>query len=250
MSAEAKSEEPASVRKVRSLGKGIAAAAVCAALAWAAVALTGGSGGGTGTKAGAGTRAGAGDAKPAAPASCRYTPTGVKPAVGIPAYDKRAAARPYLATLVTDRGDIVFRANGPQAPCAAYSFAYLAARGYFAGGACHRLVTAGIHVLECGDPEGTGYSDPGYAYPDENTYGARYRAGTVAVSKAFPGQNGSQFFISYADPETAMDPLWTPFGQVVSGLDVLRAIAAAGTADGSTDGRPRRPVVIEDVRIQ
>lgn len=186
----------------------------------------------------------------ALPTACSYTATGTATSKrpGLPVHDP-ARARPYTAELTTDRGKVVIEAFTGAAPCSTTSFAFLAGKKYFDGSACHRVTTRGIFVLECGDPAGLGTADPGYFFPDENLRDATYPAGTVAMSKAVPGRNGSQFFISYADPDFRMQPDWTPFARVVSGLDVLRKIAANGTADGSGDGRPKEPVVIRSVTI-
>ncbi|MEV7345170.1 peptidylprolyl isomerase [Streptomyces sp. NPDC093544] len=188
------------------------------------------------------------DSKPQA--SCSYTPTGRGNPAGIPVFDAEKAARPLTATLVTDRGEVTLKALTGDAPCTTTSFSFLAGEGYFDGSECHRVTTRGIYVLECGDVKGDGKADPGYFFPDENLDGADYPAGTVAMAKAEPGRNGSQFFISYADPDVGMAPQWTPFAKVVGGMDVLREIGLAGTADGSTDGRPRKPVIIKSVVLR
>ncbi|MFF8712095.1 peptidylprolyl isomerase [Streptomyces sp. NPDC015184] len=210
----------------------LAVTATCSGLTWAAVSLTG-----NGV-----------DAK--APAACSYNLTnGAKP-VGIPTFNESAAARPYTAEIVTNRGTVTFEALTDKAPCTTNSFSFLARKGYYDGSACHRVTTRGIYVLDCGDPEGKGAADPGYFFQDENLDGAKYSAGTLAMSKTAPGRNGSQFFISYADPDFPMSSEWTPFGKVVSGLGVLKEIAGDGTRDGSTDGRPKKAVVIKSVTVR
>ncbi|MGK4580120.1 peptidylprolyl isomerase [Kitasatospora sp. HPMI-4] len=223
-------------RAVRAAATALAVTTAGAALTWTAVLLTGES-------------ADAGPLAPPPPA-CSYLPTGSGGSARLPSFDAAAAARPYTATLVTNRGTVTFEALTGRAPCATNSFAFLAGKKYFDGSRCHRLTTKGIFVLDCGDPTGQGAADPGYFFRDENLADAAYPAGTVAMSKVVPGQNGSQFFISYADPELRMPSEWTPFGKVTSGLDVLKEIAGNGTADGSTDGRPKDPVVIESVTVR
>ncbi|MFD8634721.1 peptidylprolyl isomerase [Streptomyces sp. NPDC059533] len=216
---------------------GVAAAIVaCSGLAWTAVSLT------TSTST---------DSK--RPEACLYTPTGKgngDKSVGVPTYDTISARRPFMLTLSTSEGPITIQALTTQAPCTTNSFAYLAGKKYFDGSKCHRLTTKGIFVLECGDPAGVGTSDPGYSYPNENRKGATYPAGTVAVSKAQPGRNGGQFFISYADPLLRMPPEWTPFGKVIDGLEVVQKFAAKGTANGAPDGAPKEPVVIDSATVQ
>jgi peptidyl-prolyl cis-trans isomerase B (cyclophilin B) len=152
----------------------------------------------------------------------------------------------YTATIDTNCGTIVVKLDGKHAPHTVNSFAFLAGKHYFDNTPCHRLTTSGIYVLQCGDPTGTGTGGPGYQFKDENLKGATYPAGTVAMANAGPGTNGSQFFFVYANTQLA--PNYTPFGKVVSGLDILKKIAAAGS-NPPGDGAPVQPVVIESFTV-
>jgi peptidyl-prolyl cis-trans isomerase B (cyclophilin B) len=156
----------------------------------------------------------------------------------------------YTATIETNCGEIVVALDGKHAPRTVNSFAFLASKSYFDGTICHRLTTDGIFVLQCGDPTGTGAGGPGYQLPDENLRHAAYPAGTVAMANAGPDTGGSQFFFVYGD--TQLPPAYTPFGEVVTGLDVLKNIAAAGSDDsnGPGDGAPNQPVVIESFTVE
>lgn len=153
-------------------------------------------------------------------------------------------------TLTTNCGDIVISTLAEAAPRTVASMEFLAGKGFFDRTACHRLTTEGIFVLQCGDPAGNGSGGPGYSIPDENLpaeAGNNYPAGTVAMANAGPGTGGSQFFLVYED--TTLGPDYTVWGTITEGLDIVRGIAAAGVADGATDGRPNQPVVIESVRL-
>lgn len=66
---------------------------------------------------------------------------------------------PTTMTFETNRGDIVI-ATDPAAPQTVAAQAALAQQGYFDDTPCHRLVTSGIYVLQCGDPTGTGARRP------------------------------------------------------------------------------------------
>ena len=154
------------------------------------------------------------------------------------------------ATMVTNRGTVVFDLLVTEAPCATTSFSFLAAHKYFDGTTCDRLTAAdrlaggGLQFLQCGDPvKGTG---PGYAFPDENLSSTTtYPAGTVAMANHGPNTNGSEFFLCYGD--TQLPPQFVPFGRVTSGLDVLTAIANGGeTPDG--DGVPKLATTIVRLR--
>jgi peptidyl-prolyl cis-trans isomerase B (cyclophilin B) len=190
-------------------------------------------------------------ADPAAVLPCAYTAAGeaARP-VTLPVFDAAVAAQPYTATIVTTQGDVTFQARTDVAPCASYSFRYLAEQGFYDGTPCPRVTSSPTFgILQCGDPTGTGAGGPGYNFPDENLTGATYPAGTVAMANSGPNTNGSQFFLVYAD--TQLSPDYTPFGTITSGLDVLQKVGAAGD-DGSNQaggGKPNLPVDITDVVI-
>ncbi|MDQ1540341.1 MAG: peptidyl-prolyl cis-trans isomerase [Actinomycetota bacterium] len=181
--------------------------------------------------------------------SCTYR-TGNPPArnVGKPPSAASTVAA-YTATLNTSQGAVTLKLNAAKAPCTVNSFVFLAGKKYFDGTTCHRLTTAGIFVLQCGDPTATGGGGPGYQFADENLKGATYPAGTVAMANAGPGTNGSQFFLVYKD--TTLGPNYTPFGTIDTGLDVITKIAAAGSDEshGPGDGKPKLPVNISHLTI-
>ncbi len=154
-------------------------------------------------------------------------------------------------------GDAIsFDLDGVAAPQAVANFVSLASEGYFEGLSCHRLTTAGIYVLQCGDPNGDGTGGPGYNFgPIENAPADDlYPAGTIAMARR-GGDDfsmGSQFFIVYQDSTIPSDSVggYTIFGTLTSGLEAVQAIAAAGTADGGTDGSPAEPVTLENVSVE
>ncbi|MCX5197850.1 peptidylprolyl isomerase [Streptomyces sp. NBC_00249] len=160
----------------------------------------------------------------------------------------------YTFGLKTSAGDIKFEMDAAKTPQTVNSFKSLADKGFFDNTKCHRLVDGGIHVLQCGDPQGTGRGGPGYNIPDENLDSLGkpneqgqvvYPAGTVAMANTGqPGTGGSQFFLVFKDSPLA--PTYTPFGKIDAvGLKVLEDVAKAGTADGAQDGAPKTPVTIE-----
>jgi peptidyl-prolyl cis-trans isomerase B (cyclophilin B) len=156
------------------------------------------------------------------------------------------AGTEYQLTLATNCGEIVIDTFADKAPETVNAMLWLAGEGYFDSTLCHRLVTGGIKVLQCGDPTATGTGGPGFTIPDENLPKAgekNYPAGTVAMANAGPGTSGSQFFLVYED--TTLPPNYTIWGEVSSGLDVVTKIAEAGVAGGGDDGSPAAPIGIE-----
>jgi peptidyl-prolyl cis-trans isomerase B (cyclophilin B) len=156
----------------------------------------------------------------------------------------------FDVTIATNRGDIVFETLTSEAPCTVQNLRSLAHFAYFDDTPCHRLTTAGISVLQCGSPDGSGAGGPGYSFADENLEGAEYPRGTVAMANSGPATNGSQFFLVYED--SALPANYTPFGKITAGLDVLEEIAAAGSdeTNGTGDGKPKLPVQIKTLRVK
>jgi peptidyl-prolyl cis-trans isomerase B (cyclophilin B) len=163
-----------------------------------------------------------------------------------PAYKGTVAA-----TIKTSLGDVAVSLDAAKAPCAVGSFAFLAQKNYFHNTQCHRLTTGSLQVLQCGDPTGTGTGGPGYRFANENTTGAKYTRGVLAMAHSQqPDSNGSQFFIVYGDSSLPAD--YTVFGKVTSGLDVFDQVAKAGAeAPDPTSGNtaPKKKIEINDVTI-
>jgi peptidyl-prolyl cis-trans isomerase B (cyclophilin B) len=154
-------------------------------------------------------------------------------------------------TLTTNCGDIVIEANAKSAPITVVALAALANGGFFNKTFCHRLTTDKIFVLQCGDPTGTGLGGPNFTYRDENLPQAvesNYPAGVVAMYNKEPNKNGSQFFIFYEN--TSMRPEYTIWGKVTKGLEIVKAIAKEGVADGTGDGLPKQTIAIERVKVR
>ncbi|OIQ81580.1 putative bifunctional phosphatase/peptidyl-prolyl cis-trans isomerase [mine drainage metagenome] len=167
-----------------------------------------------------------------------------------------AGARLWTGTITTSAGSIGISLDGAAAPQAVANFVSLAQHGFFTSTPCHRLTTAGIFVLQCGDPTGTGSGGPGYTWgPIENAPANNlYPAGTIAMARASGNGSsmGSQFFLVYQDSTIPADSAggYTVFGHITSGLGVVQAVAAAGVKGGTSDGAPTTPVTIEGVEVK
>jgi len=174
----------------------------------------------------------------------------------------------YQATLNTNQGKITFNLLNNKATCTVNSFVHLAQAGYFDNTQCHRLLTSGIYVLQCGDAYATSTTDltcsstskvgtgtPGYEFASENLTGAKYPAGTVAMANGSATSNGSQFFIVFQDSTSGLAATYPPFATVSSGLDIVQNVAKDGyscqypQADGG-GGAPKKKVIIDSVTIK
>ncbi|HVE64019.1 MAG TPA: peptidylprolyl isomerase [Mycobacteriales bacterium] len=188
-------------------------------------------------------------AAPAKPGECAYTKSGDAGAKspGLPPA-KPSVAGAEKATITLNSGAVQVDLLPAKAPCTVGSFAFLAGKKFFDGTPCHRVTTgAGLTVVQCGDPTGTGSGGPGYSFPDENLEGATYKRGTVAMANSGPDTNGSQFFLVVKDSQ--LPPSYIPFGTITGGLEVLDAIIAAGVEGGGTDGKPAKPVTIQSFTV-
>ena len=162
-----------------------------------------------------------------------------------------AKGAPATATLQTNKGTISFDLNTKDAPNNSNSLAFLAQEGFFDATPCHRLTTGpGLSVLQCGSPDGSANGGPGYTVEDENlpkTGEDNYPAGTVAMAEPPGGDAGSQFFLVYQD--STLPPDYTIVGEITEGLDVLQRIGKDGTASGTSDGPPIKPITIETFTV-
>jgi cyclophilin family peptidyl-prolyl cis-trans isomerase len=124
----------------------------------------------------------------------------------------------YIATIQTEKGDIVVELYPDVAPLAVNSFVFLAENGWFDDVTFHRVLPG--FVAQSGDPTGTGIGGPGYAFKNETTSDLVFdRGGLLAMANSGPDTNGSQFFITYGPAEN-LNGSYTIFGEVIEGMDV------------------------------
>lgn len=187
---------------------------------------------------------------------CRYSAvpqphTGLKD-VGFPPDPARIPTANRIVTFHTNRGVITMRLNGALAPCNVQSIAYLVGKHFYDHTSCHRLVTTGIYVLQCGDPTGTGSGGPTYRVKDENLAKANYATGVVAMANAGPDTNGSQFFVMTKDSNAGLGTkAYTEIGRIVSGMNIIQAVARGGSnnANGAGDGKPKLALTFGRVSV-
>ena len=130
----------------------------------------------------------------------------------------------YIATIQTDRGDIVIELAAKDAPDTVNNFVFLSQTGFYDGLNFHRVIKNPPFMIQGGDPRGNGSGGPGYEFKDEFSPSWRHSGpGMLSMANAGPGTNGSQFFITHS-PQSHLDGRHTVFGKVTKGQDVVNAI--------------------------
>jgi peptidyl-prolyl cis-trans isomerase B (cyclophilin B) len=197
---------------------------------------------------------------------CTYTKaTPVSKQVSLPPATPDYTAS-YTATINTNQGPITLNLLNSKATCTVNSFVHLAEAGFFNNTVCHRMLTSGPYVLQCGDAYATstakldcsttstvGTGTPGYEFASENLTGVKYPAGTVAMANGSATSNGSQFFIVYQDSSSTLGTTYPPFATVSSGLDIVQNVAKDGvscTYPQVGGGVPKKKVIIDSVTIK
>lgn len=189
--------------------------------------------------------------------SCEYKDAGeAAKEVSKPKGDDVSTKGTVDVELETSAGKIGMTLDRSVSPCTVNAIEHLAKEKYFDDTVCHRLTSSGLHVLQCGDPSGTGAGGPGFQFNNEHptdtatqSTQVNYGRGTIAMANAGKDTNGSQFFLNYGDSPLATD--YTYFGQINDeGLKTLDKIAEAGVADGAGDGAPAQEVKISKATVK
>jgi peptidylprolyl isomerase len=150
-------------------------------------------------------------------------------------------SKTYVATLETNRGNIVVELADDDAPNTVNNFVCLSRAGYYDVTVFHRVIAD--FMVQGGDPTGTGTGGPGYRFEDELPEGdAPYTRGTLAMANGGENTNGSQFFIVHKDQPAEFPPNYSIFGHVTEGLEVLDTIAAVPVSQNA-QGEPSSPQV-------
>ncbi|MBZ0167429.1 MAG: peptidylprolyl isomerase, partial [Candidatus Omnitrophica bacterium] len=136
--------------------------------------------------------------------------------------------------LQTTQGDIQVKLFPGIAPKTVENFVGHVNNGYYNGLIFHRVIPN--FMIQGGDPTGTGTGGEsiwGGKFGDEINPSVTFsRPGMLAMANAGPNTNGSQFFITTV-PTPWLNGKHTIFGEVVSGITVVKALESVPTAQGN-----------------
>jgi len=140
----------------------------------------------------------------------------------------------------TSKGEILVHLTHDKTPATVGNFVALAegnkkneakadGEPYYDGLKFHRVIPD--FMVQGGCPQGAGTGHPGYKFDDEFHPELTHDGpGVLSMANSGPGTNGSQFFITHVATPW-LDNKHTVFGKVITGQDVVDAIAQGDIID-------------------
>lgn len=162
-----------------------------------------------------------------------------------------------VVEIVTSKGTIVVELNRNRAPATVNNFLRYVLEGHYSNTLFHRVIADFV-------VQGGGYTPDLEERPlhepvlNESGNGLRNNTGTIAMARYNdPHSATSQFFFNLKDNDS-LNPSsrnwgYTVFGDVISGFDVLEAIAGVETAYSAgldAPDVPVEPVMLIEAKVQ
>ncbi len=156
-----------------------------------------------------------------------------------------------VAVIKTSEGEMVLEFWPDVAPKTVENFKTLAKKGFYDGTCFHRVIKG--FMIQGGDPltkdaakeAAWGSGDPGYKIKAEFNNRKHVR-GVISMARSqHPDSAGCQFFICH-DNASSLDGLYTTFGKLIKGDDVLEKIATTATRP---QDRPVKRMNIDSIKI-
>ncbi len=144
-------------------------------------------------------------------------------------------ANPIATITMENGGTIVCELYPEIAPQSVRNFNYLAAKKFYDGLIFHRVISG--FMIQGGCPDGSGMGGPGYTIKGEFALNGvqndlSHARGILSMARSqAPNSAGSQFFICHGD-SNFLDGQYAAFGKVLSGMEVVDAIADVDTDAG------------------
>jgi len=162
------------------------------------------------------------------------------------------AGKSYVATFVTNEGNVVVALNTTKTPETANNFIVLAGYHFYDGTAMFRTDTS-IGIIQGGSPATQSDADPGpgYTIKDEGS-GYKYAVGDLVMARTSAANSaGAQYFfcVTTACANLNSQGTYVVFGTTSSGLNVLQKILALNVTDAAGDSGPSQLVTVKSVTI-
>lgn len=147
------------------------------------------------------------------------------------------------AVISTRFGEIVLEFFPEKAPNHVENFLHLAESGFYNGTTFHRVIPGFMIQGGCPNTKPNARGVPGTGGPGHHLKAefndTPHVRGILSMARASdPDSAGSQFFICHADARF-LDKQYTAFGRVVSGMEVVDAIAQV---DRNSKDMPRERI--------
>ena len=160
----------------------------------------------------------------------------------------------YYAIFDTSLGTFKIELWAKDAPQTVNNFVFLAEQKFYDGTVFHRIMKN--FMVQGGNPgyNNSNISGPGYTIPDELPPKGKYNPGVLAMANGGADTGGSQFFICTGNSAyTGLNnnPVYTQFGQVVEGMDIVLEIAKVEVDFFNNEfSKPKNPPVVNHITIE
>ena len=138
-------------------------------------------------------------------------------------------SKEYVATIETEKGNLVLELYADEAPITVNNFVFLARDGFFDGTTFYRVMPGSM--AQAGDPTGTSSYSPGYTLPYEDSGHTHVQGALSMANTGDPDSGSCHFFITYVASHD-LDGGYTVFGQLVEGMDVLESLTPRDPSTG------------------
>lgn len=182
----------------------------------------------------------------------------------VPLRNQQGQLLQYSVRLDTRLGPVIIRLNSALAPTHVRNFLTLARVGYYDGLFFERIIKQtptskdnGLLLVEAGCPAGKGdqpeRSHLGYWLKSEVSADSTHLAGSVGMClvDAQPDTGACRFYVAL-EPHPNMNGVFTVFGQVTNGLEILRQFASGPvvqTQSFASTLQPAEPLRIDRVSV-
>ena len=158
--------------------------------------------------------------------------------------------------LDTEQGQIVLSLDRGRAPATVANFLRYVEAKRFDGISFYRAMPygSGSGLIQAGITKDARLQFPPVKHEPTSETGLRHIEGAISMANAGPGTARSDFFV-LAGPipaldATGTDPGFAVFGQVVEGMEVVKAILAAPTDPNKGEGSMKGQMIAQPVRVR